>query len=180
MSQAGILAGLSDGREGNPVKRGAWLARKIVAEPPDDPPPNVPQLPKEGGASSLREKLELHRSQRGCQNCHEGIDPWGVPFETYDAAGLYRQIQPGHARSRLPDGTEVTDLDELKAYLGRDRIDQVAFSFLKHATGYAVGRSLGYNELTSLRAQARSFAEQDYPLRDLLRSVVLSDLFLKK
>jgi hypothetical protein len=180
LSQAGILAGLSDGREGNPVKRGAWLARKIVAEPPDDPPPNVPQLPKEGGASSLREKLELHRSQRGCQNCHEGIDPWGVPFETYDAAGLYRQIQPGHARSRLPDGTEVTDLDELKAYLGRDRIDQVAFSFLKHATGYALGRSLGYNELTSLRAQARSFAEQDYPLRDLLRSVVLSDLFLKK
>ena len=30
-------AGLSDGRESNPVKRGAWLARKIIAEPPDDP-----------------------------------------------------------------------------------------------------------------------------------------------
>ncbi len=32
LSQAAIMAGLSDGREGNPVKRGAWLARKIVAE----------------------------------------------------------------------------------------------------------------------------------------------------
>ena len=181
LSQAGILAGLSDGREGNPVKRGAWLARKIVAEPPDDPPPNVPQLPKDdAGAKSLREKLELHRSQRGCQKCHEGIDPWGVPFETYDAAGLYRTIEPGHARSQLPDGTAVTGLEELKAYLARDRMDQVAFSFLKHATGYAVGRSLGYNELTSLRAQARSFQEREYPLRDLLRSVVRSDLFLKK
>ena len=180
LSQAGILAGLSDGREGNPVKRGAWLARKIVAEPPDDPPPNVPQLPKEGGAKSLREQLEIHRSQRGCQKCHEGIDPWGVPFETYDAAGLYRQLQPGGARSRLPDGTEVGDLDELKVYLARDRIDQVVFSFLKHATGYAVGRSLGYNELTTLRAQAAGFREQEYPLRDLLQSVVRSDLFLKK
>ena len=42
LTQAAILAGLSDGRESNPVKRGAWLARKIIAEPPDDPPPNVP------------------------------------------------------------------------------------------------------------------------------------------
>jgi len=181
LSQAGILAGLSDGREGNPVKRGAWLARKIVAEPPDDPPPNVPQLPKEGeGPQTLREKLEAHRNQRGCRKCHEGIDPWGVPFETYDAAGLYRQIQPGGARSQLPDGTGVSDLDELKVYLARDRMEQVVFSFLKHATGYAVGRSLGYNELTSLRAQAAGFREQEYPLRDLLRSVVRSDLFLKK
>ena len=39
LSQASILAGLSDGRDANPVKRGAWIARKIVAEPPDDPPP---------------------------------------------------------------------------------------------------------------------------------------------
>ncbi|MFN7767972.1 MAG: DUF1585 domain-containing protein [Planctomycetaceae bacterium] len=51
---------------------------------------------------------------------------------------------------------------------------------MKHATGYAVGRSLGYNELTTLRAQARSFHEREYPLRDLLRAVVRSDLFLKK
>ncbi|MFM8394021.1 MAG: DUF1592 domain-containing protein, partial [Acidobacteriota bacterium] len=40
LTQAAILAGLSDGRESNPVKRGAWMARKIVAEPPADPPPN--------------------------------------------------------------------------------------------------------------------------------------------
>ena len=44
---AGDPGGLSDGRESNPVKRGAWLARKIIAEPPADPPPNVPAL--EGG-----------------------------------------------------------------------------------------------------------------------------------
>ena len=44
LTQAAILAGLSDGRESNPVKRGAWLARRIIAEPPDDPPPNVPTV----------------------------------------------------------------------------------------------------------------------------------------
>ena len=35
LTQPAIMAGLSDGRESNPVKRGAWLARKIIAEPPD-------------------------------------------------------------------------------------------------------------------------------------------------
>ena len=33
LSTAGVLSGLSNGRESNPVKRGAWLARKIIAEP---------------------------------------------------------------------------------------------------------------------------------------------------
>ena len=43
LTQAAFMAGLSDGRESNPVKRGAWMARKIIAEPPDDPPPNRPR-----------------------------------------------------------------------------------------------------------------------------------------
>ena len=90
LSQAAILAGLSDGREANPIKRGAWLARKILAEPPDDPPPNVPALPEDDEIGlSLREKLERHRNQKGCANCHAGIDPWGLPLEQFNAAGLF-------------------------------------------------------------------------------------------
>ena len=42
----------------------------------------------------------------------------------------------------LPDSTEVKTLNGLNAYLGHDRIDQVAFSFLNRAACYAVGRSL--------------------------------------
>ena len=40
--------------------RGAWLARRIIAEPPDDPPPNVPALKEETQELSLRERLEMH------------------------------------------------------------------------------------------------------------------------
>src|SRR5262249_44455976 len=129
LTQAGILAGLSDGRESNPVKRGAWFARKIIAEPPDDPPPNVPKLPEDDGAQlTLRQKLERHRNQEGCAKCHSGIDPWGLPFEQYDAGGLFKTDPAVEARSKLPDGTEVENLAGLKSYLTRDRIDQVAFS----------------------------------------------------
>jgi hypothetical protein len=181
LTQAGILAGLSDGRESNPVKRGAWFARKIIAEPPADPPPNVPKLPEDDGAQlTLRQKLERHRNQEGCAKCHSGIDPWGLPFEKYDAAGIFKADPGLDGRSKLPDGTEVNDLKELKNYLVRDRLDQVAFSFVKHLACYATGRSLTYNELVFLRKECINLRSRDFPMQDLVRFVIQSDIFLKK
>ncbi len=181
LAQAGILAGLSDGREANPVKRGAWLARKIIAEPPDDPPPNVPALPEDDGAKlTLREKIERHRNQEGCAKCHSGIDPWGLPLEQFDAGGLFKQGQAVDARSTLPDGTDVADANGLKAYLADERLDQVAFSFLKHVAGYATGRSLSYNELEFLKEEGVKLRPAGYRMQDLIRFVVQSELFLEK
>ncbi len=180
LTQASILAGLSNGRESNPVKRGAWLARKIIAEPPDDPPPNVPELPGEEQSSlTLREKLERHRNQEGCAKCHSGIDPWGVPFEQFDAGGAYKGAHID-ASSTLPDGTQIGQLNDLKDYLVLQRQDQVAFSFLKHLTCYAIGRSLSYHEQAELREQVQELGKQGYHLQDLLRFVVHSEIFLKK
>ncbi|HEY2250831.1 MAG TPA: DUF1592 domain-containing protein, partial [Planctomycetaceae bacterium] len=181
LTQAGILAGLSDGRESNPVKRGAWMARKIIAEPPDDPPPNVPQIKDDDGATlTLREKLELHRNQKGCVKCHSGIDPWGLPFESFDAGGLLKTPAATDTHSKLPDGTEVNDLNELKAYLAGDRIDQVAFSFMKHVAVYATGRGLSYNEIAFLKEHGIQLKSGDYRMQDVMRFVIKSDLFLKK
>lgn len=181
LTQASILSGLSDGRESNPIKRGAWLARKIIAEPPEDPPPNVPQIKDDDGTTlTLREKLERHRNQTGCAKCHAGIDPWGLPFESYDAGGLLKASIDAGSRSKLPDGTEIQDLSELKRYLANDRMDQVAYSFLKHVTCYAIGRSLGYIEMQNLREQARGMTSGEFLTQDLIRFVVHGDLFLKK
>jgi len=180
LTQAGILAGLSDGRESNPVKRGAWIARKIIAEPPDDPPPNVPKLPEDDGEQlTLAQKLERHRNQEGCAKCHSGIDPWGLPFEQYDAGGLFRPSIM-ESPSKLPDGTDVRDLNGLRAYLADDRMDQVAFSFLKHLSTYAVGRSLTYNELVFLQTEGLKLRDGGYRTRDMIHFVIKSDLFLKK
>ncbi len=179
LSQAGILAGLSDGRESNPVKRGAWLARKIVAEPPDDPPPNVPALEEDTSNLTLRQRIELHRNQKGCVKCHSGIDPWGLPFEQFDAGGLFKE-QAVDARSILPDGTEVADVNELKEYLANDRLDQVAFSFLKHLATYATGRDLRYNEIEFLKEKGVELKPSGYRLQDMIRFVIQSELFLEK
>jgi hypothetical protein len=180
LSQTAILAGLSNGSESNPIKRGAWLARKIIAEPPEDPPPNVPDLEAETAALPLRARLELHRNQPGCAKCHAGIDPWGMPFEVFDAGGYLKQEPKLDASSTLPDGTSVQDLDALKDYLAHDRIDRVAFSFLKHLASYAVGRSLSYNELVLLEEKGVELRKEGYRMKDMVRWVIKSDLFMEK
>ncbi|MDX1982509.1 MAG: DUF1592 domain-containing protein [Bryobacteraceae bacterium] len=180
LTQAAIMAGLSDGRESNPVKRGAWLARKIVAEPPDDPPPNVPALKEDPQQQlTLRQRIEQHRNQPGCRQCHSKIDPWGVAFEEFDAGGRLKP-HPADARSKLPDSAEVAGINDLKRYLGQDRIDQVAFSVLKHLAAYANGRSLTYNEVNHLKQDGLKLKAGGYRMKDMIRYVVNSRLFLEK
>ena len=179
LTQPAILAGLSDGRESNPVKRGAWLARKIIAEPPDPPPPNVPVLKESAGTLTLRQRLEQHRDLPACRQCHAKIDPWGVALEEFDAGGRLKQGSTD-ARSTLPDKTEVTGINDLRRYLGDDRIDQVAFSLLKHLATYATGRSLTYNELSVLKQDGLKLKASGYRMKDMVRFVAHSKLFLEK
>lgn len=179
LAQPAILAGLSDGRESNPVKRGAWLARRIIAEPPDDPPPNVPALKEETQKLSLRERLERHRNQTGCAQCHAKIDPWGVPLEEFDAGGRLKPA-PVDARSALPDKTNVAGYSDLRKYLANDRIDQVAYSVLRHLTIYATGRNLAYNETGFLKENGLKLRATGYRLQDMIKFVVNSPLFLEK
>lgn len=179
LTQAAIMAGLSDGRESNPVKRGAWLARKIVAEPPADPPPNVPALKEAEKGLTLRQRLEQHRDVVACRNCHAKIDPWGVALEEFNAGGRLK-TQPADARSTLPDRTEVSGANDLKRYLANDRIDQVAFSFLKHLATYATGRSLTYSERSQLKQDGLKLKADGYRMKDMIRYVVNSPMFLEK
>ncbi|MEZ5352486.1 MAG: DUF1592 domain-containing protein [Bryobacteraceae bacterium] len=180
LTQAAIMAGLSDGRESNPVKRGAWLARKIIAEPPADPPPNVPALKEDPTQKlTLRQRIERHRNQPGCQQCHSMIDPWGVPFEEFDAGGRLKK-EPVDAQSQLPDKTNVGGVNDLKRYLAEDRLDQVAFSVLRHMATYATGRTLKYNEVSQLKQDGLKLKASGYRMKDMIEFVVNSKMFLEK
>ena len=85
------------------------------------------------------------------------------------------------ASSTLPDGTEVAGADALKKYLSTERIDQVAFSFLKHLAGYAIGRSLTFNELEYLKDEGKKArGPGGYRMKDCVRFVIESPMFMEK
>lgn len=178
LTQAAILAGLSDGREANPVKRGAWFARRIIAAPPEDPPPNVPKL-EDLTQLSLRERLERHRNVKGCVQCHNGIDPWGLPFEAFDAGGL-KKSGAFDAQSDLPTGQHVADFAEFQQLLSTKLLDQVTHSVVQHLTVYAIGRSLTYNEARRLKERGSLGNSPEPGMRDIIHEIVRSDFFLKK
>jgi len=179
MTEAAILSGLSDGRESNPVKRGAWFARKIIAQPPPNPPPNVPPLQEDTKGLTLRQRIEQHRSSPLCGSCHSRIDPWGIAFEDYDASGRLKKAK-ADSQSKLPDGTAIAGVDDLKQYLAGPKLDEVAFSVLKHLTTYAAGRSLSYAELDYLRRDGLKLKKNQYRMQDMVRYVAESPMFLEK
>jgi hypothetical protein len=42
LTQAGLLAMNSDGKDSHPLKRGIWLLENLLNDPPPPPPPAVP------------------------------------------------------------------------------------------------------------------------------------------
>ena len=93
LTQAAVLTTTSNGIRTKPITRGAFVLENILADPPNPPPPNVPaveDLDVIEPAATLRKRLEQHRNNPSCLNCHKKIDPIGFALENYDAIGKWR------------------------------------------------------------------------------------------
>src|SRR4051794_40220320 len=72
-TQASVLTVTSNPTRTSPVKRGRWVLEQLLGAPPPPPPPNVPELSekeKDVAATSLRQRMEVHRRNPACANCH--------------------------------------------------------------------------------------------------------------
>ena len=190
LTQASVLTMNSNGVDSHPIRRGAWLLDRILHQPPPPPPPNVPDLdasdPSFAGLS-LKEQIELHRSPGACRGCHQKIDPWGIPFETFDATGQWR-TERGHADDGdqsesidtvtvLPDGRKIRDVRELKRYLRQQRADDFARSMTMHLLTYGLGRKLDYLDRPAVESISQRFVDSGYLLRELVLAIVESPTF---
>lgn len=183
MGQGAFLAGHSDGEEPHPIKRAVWVKEKLLGQAPKPPPPNVPALdPTVPNFENLtlKERLEKHRDNPSCHDCHAGFDPYGVALETYNAVGLIeatRKGRPVDARTVLPDGVEVDGADGLRAHLLGKARDQVAAAVIEHLFAYAVGRDPDFADETELAGIAARVAAEGGTLRAVVRGVVASPSF---
>ncbi|MDC0277001.1 DUF1592 domain-containing protein [bacterium] len=179
LSMAAVLAVSSYPHRTSPVLRGKWILETILGDPPPPPPPNVPELQEsESGVSSesLRERLELHRQDTACAQCHDRIDPLGFGLENYGVLGRWRDKYEGHpvdARGALPDGTTFSGPAELKlALLGRK--DQFVRHLTKKMLGYALGRGLTYYDYCAVNSIVDKLRANDYRSHNLLFGIIQS------
>ena len=111
----------------SPVKRGRWMLEQMLGAPPPPPPPNVPELAEGDKAQltgSLRQRMEQHRANPACANCHAKMDPLGFAFENYNAIGAFRKRTANFRLNRggvLPDGKTFQGPVELKSILMEKR-----------------------------------------------------------
>jgi hypothetical protein len=163
LGKGAILMGTSYANRTAPVLRGAWVLEVITGTPPHAPPPAIPAL-KENvpGAKPLtiRERMEMHRSQPSCNACHGIMDPIGMSLENFDAMGKWqtKDAETGtliDTAGKMADGMAVSGPDDLRKALAA-RPDQFTQTLTVNLMTYALGRSVEYFDMPVVRQIVRN------------------------
>ena len=196
LTHGSILLGNSTGEDSHPVKRAVWIRERLLDDPPSDPPPNVPNLDSTNpdfANLSVRDQLAAHREEASCKDCHRGIDPWGIPMESYGGDGLWRDNilrkktkgkgmnkLPVETETILPDGHEIGSIADLKSYLLKNKKDQFAKAFTSKLLTYALGRRLEITDEKAVEDLTGKFIVNNFRIKPLIQLVVASETFQTK
>src|SRR5499427_4666829 len=192
MGKGAVLMVTSHVDRTSPVVRGKWILENLLGAPPPAPPANVPPLnenpQREGKVLSMRERMEEHRANPVCANCHKLMDPIGLSLENFDAVGAWRTRDgdtvrnmgtPIDASGQLLDGTKVDGVNTLRKALSRQP-ELFVGTLTEKLFIFAPGRGLGYYDMPSVRAIVRDSARQDYRFSSLILGIVKSTPFQKR
>jgi hypothetical protein len=195
LTHASVLTGLSDGRDGHPIKRGMWLLKNLFDETPPPPPPNVPELNRDEPKVknlTIPQALALHRDSASCMGCHRKIDPWGIAFEEYDAVGNWqrdgagaslrkrRTNHPVDAKAELPTGVKVNGMGELRRELLQKKADDFRRAVLRKVMAYALGRSLTLGDIGAVDGLVPTLRVREDRLGALIELIAASEPFQSK
>jgi hypothetical protein len=185
LTQGSVLTVTSNPTRTSPVKRGKWVLEQILGAPPPPPPPNVPELAemgKEAAAASLRQRMEQHRRNPACANCHAKMDPIGFALENFDAVGGWRTKDGAFdvdATGEFADGSKFAGPADLKSIVMK-RKDEFVRCLAEKLLIYAIGRGLEYYDRPTVEGIVRRLPEGGYKLSTLVGEIVRSDAFRKR
>lgn len=166
----------------SPVKRGDWILRRILDSPVPPPPADAGSIAADDVRTdglTIRQRLEAHRSDPACMNCHSRIDPLGFALEHYDALGRwrenYRDGQPINSSGHLNDGSVISGPDGLRDFLEQNE-EMFQRTLCRKLMGYALGRRELLTD-SALIDQMLSNLKHDGRFSTLVRNVVQSRQF---
>jgi hypothetical protein len=202
LTQASILKVTADGTRTSPVLRGKWVLDRLLGQPPNPPPPDIPAIePDIRGATTIRQQLDKHRNTPACASCHRAIDPPGFALENFDVIGGWRDFYrgtrgkpvdlanyPGRKIFRgldvekggeTPDRKPFRDIDEYKQLMLADR-DQLARNLARKLIIYATGADIQFADREVVEELVARSRQKKYGFRSLVHEVVQSRVFLNK
>jgi mono/diheme cytochrome c family protein len=182
LGHGSLLSLTSAANRTSPVLRGKYVISNLLNTPPLPPPP-VPQLeesaPKDR-PSTVREQLELHRTNPVCNSCHRNIDPIGFALENFNAVGQWenatREGLKIDSAGVLADGTKVDGPVALrKALLARPEV--FVGTVTEKLMTYALGRGLEPIDMPVVRRVMNGAAKDNYAMQSIVLGIVQSSSF---
>jgi len=187
LTQVGFLAAHATSVDPDPIHRGVFVARRIACTPISAPPANIPPLPKPAAGATNRETVEKHTQDPNtiCATCHATlINPFGFPFEGFDAVGAVRTEDNGQpvntATSPLIDGTPTPVADALQLSELLAASPAVHACYLQHLLEYSLGREQADVDAPLLERLSTQSLQDGASIEDLIVSLVTSRPFLTR
>jgi hypothetical protein len=185
LGQGSFLTVSSQSSRTSPVQRGKMILTMFLGIMPPDPPPNVPAL-KTDNTRPMRLRMEEHRTNPACANCHLTFEPIGMALENFNPIGQWRSTDGGpiDAAGTFVDGTRFNGPAELRSALLKYR-DAYYSNITQTLLGYALDRKARtwrvYDyEMPSVRAIVREAAANDYRWSSIILGIVRSTPFQMK
>lgn len=167
----------------SPVKRGDWILRRVLGTPVPPPPADAGSIAADDVSVdklTIRQRLEAHRREVSCRNCHARIDPLGFTLEQYDAIGrwrdTYRDGQPIDVSGTLFGGEEVSGPAGLRAYLAQHE-DLFREALCTKLVGYALGRGESIADAALVTNMTAELTAGDGKFSTLIDCIVRSKQF---
>jgi hypothetical protein len=129
--------------------------------------------------TTMRARLEAHRTNPTCSTCHMMFEPLGLAMENFDAVGKWRNEDLGvpiDSTGVITNGTRLAGVQSLRDLTVLNG-DQFARVVTEKLLTYAIGRGLEYEDMPLLRSIARNAAEDDYRFSSLVMGVIQSPAF---
>ena len=180
MGQVGMIAAHSKPDHSSPTARGVFMLRNFLCTVPPPPPTGVITELTIDPTLTTRQRVELHRSEPLCANCHALFDPMGMALEHFDSVGKYREMesgQPVDASGTYLDAnkTPFKDLAELGAIMRND--PAVMECLLRYFYRNVNGREDDKYDEAQIDGMAASLSSRGYVFRDMIADLVVSDAF---
>lgn len=184
LTQVGFLSSHATSANPDPIHRGVFVGKSLSCLNIQAPPANVPPLPDPEGKSN-RELVAAHTEAPNtiCRECHASlINPFGFPFENYDAIGAYRTMDGEHvvdaAASPLIDGvaTPVEHGVELAERLAGSR--EVHRCLAGRIIEFAQGRKLLSEDTDLANELGDASLQEGLSFRELFVKLATSRAFL--
>tara|TARA_R110002049_G_scaffold285698_4_gene466931 strand:- start:40899 stop:43520 length:2622 start_codon:yes stop_codon:yes gene_type:complete len=178
------LVSHSDAMDNHAIRRGKWIRERLLGGGIPDVPITVDAMLPDEPQNTLRERMRVTREEY-CWTCHKKMDPLGLPFEMYNHAGIYREVEldkPVDTTGEVIDsgdpeldGPVENALEMIDRLADSERVKQV---FVRHAFRFWMGRNETINDAPVLQDAYQAYEENGGSMKALLVSLLTSDAFL--